>query len=50
MEIATYKKEGGIHLSAYWLQLSKIPVQVWQLFKYCFMNSSSSQYWSATCD
>ena len=40
-KIETYKKEGGIYLRAYWLQLSKIPVQVWRFFKYCFMRKSS---------
>ena len=40
-KIETYKKEGGIYLRAYWQQLSKIPVQVWRFFKYCFMQKSS---------
>jgi hypothetical protein len=40
-KIETYKKEGGIHLRAYWQQLSKIPAQVWRFFKYCFMKKSS---------
>lgn len=40
-KIETYKKEGGIHLRAYWQQLPKIPAQVWWLFKYCFMKKSS---------
>ena len=40
-KIETYKKEGGIHLRAYWQQLSKIPLQVWRFFKYCFMKKSS---------
>lgn len=40
-KIETYKKEGGIYLRAYWQQLSKIPIQVWRFFKYCFMKKSS---------
>jgi Transposase DDE domain len=44
-KIETYKKEGGIHLRAYWLQLSKIPVQVWRFFKYCFMKKSSPVFY-----
>lgn len=40
-KIDVYKKEGGIHLRAYWTQLSKIPVQVWRFFKDCFMKKSS---------
>jgi hypothetical protein len=40
---ATYKKEGGIYLRAYWCQLSKIPVQVWRFFKNCFMKKPSPQ-------
>lgn len=40
-KIETYKKEGGIRLRACWQQLSKIPIQVWRFFKYCFMKKSS---------
>ena len=42
-KIETYKKEGGIHLRAYWTLLSKIPLQVWRFFKNCFMKKSSPQ-------
>ena len=44
-KIKTYKKEGGIYLRAYWVQLSKIPVQVWRFFKYCFMKKSSPAFY-----
>jgi len=40
-KIDVYKKEGGIHLRAYWARLSKIPLQVWRFFKNCFMKKSS---------
>ncbi len=42
-KIEAYKKEGGIHLRAYWGLMSKIPVQVWRFFKNCFMKKSSPQ-------
>lgn len=42
-KIDTYKKEGGIHIRAYWSLLSKIPLQVWRFFKNCFMKKSSPQ-------
>jgi len=38
-----YKKDGGIHLRAYWQLMSKIPAQVWRFFKSCFMKKSSPQ-------
>lgn len=44
-KIEIYKKEGGIYLRAYWQQLSKIPVQVWRFFKYCFMKKSSPAFY-----
>ncbi len=42
-KIKAYKKEGGIHLRAYWTQLSKIPCQVWRFLKYCFLKKSTAQ-------
>lgn len=41
-KIAAYKKEGGIYHRAYWLLLSKIPLQVWRFFKSCFMKKPTS--------
>jgi hypothetical protein len=42
-KMEAYKKEGGIRLRAYWVQMSKIPAQVWRFFKSCFMMKSSPQ-------
>lgn len=34
---------GGIYIRAKWTELSKIPLQVWRFFRYCFMKRHSSR-------
>lgn len=38
-----YQKKGGIYLRAHWINLSKIPAQIWRFLKYCFSVKTSPQ-------
>jgi hypothetical protein len=42
-KLALYNAVGGIHLRAKWIQLSKIPLQVWRFLRNCFMKQNSAR-------